>query len=118
MSVLAAFTKAFLQLSDPRLRWVVLQVLGISLAVIALLWVSIAYLLANTALFSIGWLDWAVDIFGGVAVLVFTWMLFPGLVSAASGLLAQPIARAVEARYYPALLPPPAQSLSDTLVMP
>jgi len=94
------------------------QVLGISVAVMVLLWVSIAYLLANTTLFSIGWIDAAIDILGGVAVLVLTWMMFPGLVSAATGLLAGPIAAAVESRHYPKLPVPGPQPLADTLVMP
>ncbi|MSO92302.1 MAG: hypothetical protein EXQ86_02735 [Rhodospirillales bacterium] len=117
MSLLSAFIKAFVQLFDPRMRGIALRLLGLSVAVLGLLWVSIAYLLANTALFSIGWIDSAVDIFGGVAVLVLTWMLFPGLVSAAAGLFADRIAAAVEARYYPELPPPDPQALSDSLVM-
>lgn len=117
MNVLSAFLKAFAQLFDRRMRGVAFLMFGVASAVFLLLSTSIAYLLANTALFSIGWINWAVDVLGGFAVLVLTWMLFPGLMSAAAGLFADRIAAAVEARYYPSLAPAPAQPLADSAVL-
>lgn len=111
----SAFTKAIEQLSEPATR----RVLGISIATsigvfIALLAV-VFFLLTKTALFSIGWLDAAVDLLGGIAVLVLTWLLFPAVVSACVGLYLDRVADAVEARHYPHLPPPREMPLGEVI---
>lgn len=106
--MLTAFVKGFAQLGDPRTRRLVWLSAGIAVAVFLLLWAAVGYLLTQTALFTLGWLDTAVDVLGGLATLVITVMLFPAVLSAAVGLFLDEVASAVEARHYP-FWPPPRQ---------
>jgi uncharacterized protein involved in cysteine biosynthesis len=103
--VLSAFLKAVDQLGDRR----IVRVVGISLAVSAMifvaLWIGTGLLLANMTLFETGWLDTAIDVLGWLAPPVLAWFLFPAVASATIGLFLDDVAAAVEARHYP-LLPP------------
>ena len=100
-----AFRRSAEQLWDPAIR----RVLGLSLAGGAvgffLLFALAAWLLADTRLFSWGWLEWTIDILGGVAAVVLAYLMFPGLVGATAGLLLDDVAQAVERRHYPSLPP-------------
>lgn len=102
-----AFGKAVGQLSDPPARQVVWQSVGSSIVAFGVLWGGIGFLLADTKVSELAWLDTATDILGGLAVLVISWMLFPAVVSACIGLFLERIAEAVERRHYPHL--PPAR---------
>ncbi len=93
--MLGAFFKAIGQLGDPALRRVVWTGLGISLGVFAGLWTAVGYLLANTALFELGWLETLVDVLGGLTALVLTWLLFPAVVSAVTAVLLDAVVGAV-----------------------
>ena len=105
-----AFSKAVFQLNDPRTRKMLWLSIGAALSVFAVLWLAIFYLLTSTSFFAIAWLEWAVDLLGGLATLVLTWFLFPGVITVVIGLFLDDIAAAVEARHYPEL--PPAEGLS------
>lgn len=100
-----AFIKAIRQLGDPAIRRVLWIGIGVSLAVFAVLWSAVGYLLTQTTLFQTGWLDTAVDALGGIATLAISWFLFPVVISAFVGLFLEGIAEAVERRHYPALTP-------------
>jgi len=114
--VLDAYLKAIGQLSDPAVRRVAWWSIGVAAAVFIALWTVIGAVLANTAFFEYAWLEWAVDALGGVATLVLTWLLFPGIVSAVIGVLLERVATAVEARHYPHLTPASgASALSGTI---
>ena len=82
------------------------------MAVFTVLWVGIGFLLTSTVFFATGWLETAVDLLGGLATLILTWFLFPGIMSALIGLFLEDIAGAVEARHYPSL--PKAKGLPAT----
>ncbi len=105
-----AFVKAIAQLNDSAIQKTVLASAGAALGVFILLWLVIGYLLGNTALFDIGWLETIIDFLGGLATALLTWFLFPGIVSVLIGLFLEKIARAVEARHYPEL--PAAQGVT------
>ncbi len=64
---------------------------------------GVGFLLTDTSFFDIGWLETAVDVLGGLATLVITWLLFPAVVSATVGFLLDRVADAVEERHYPQL---------------
>lgn len=110
-----AFSKGISQLNDRRTRKVLWLCIGAAMAVFAVLWVAIGFLLTSTVFFSTGWLETAVDLLGGLATLILTWFLFPGIMSALIGLFLEDIAGAVEARHYPSL--PKAKGLPATAVM-
>lgn len=99
----AAFAKGISQLNDAATRKVLWLAIAASLLVFAGLWAGVGYLLTSTRLFDIGWLNAAIDILGGLATLVLTWFLFPGVVAAVIGFFLEDIAGAVEARHYPGL---------------
>ncbi|MGZ8996521.1 MAG: EI24 domain-containing protein, partial [Rhodospirillales bacterium] len=90
-----AFIKAIRQLGDPAIRRVLWIGIGVSLAVFAVLWSAVGYLLTQTTLFQTGWLDTAVDALGGIATLAISWFLFPVVISAFVGLFLEGIAEAV-----------------------
>ncbi len=101
--VLEAFLKGIGQLSDKKTRRVVWASLLLTAAGFAALWIAIGYLIAETVLFELLWLETAVDIFGGLATLVMTWLLFPAITGGLIGLVLDRIAGHVEARHYPGL---------------
>ncbi len=103
--MLAAFAKGVDQLGDPRTRRVVWISLAGSVGVVVALWALVGAVLTQTSLFEIGWLDAAIDVLGGLAVAVITWLLFPAVVSAFIGLYLDAVADAVERRHYPHLSP-------------
>ena len=111
-----AFSKAIGQLSDPAMRRAVWAGMGVAIVVFAGLWTVIGYLLTNTALFEWGWLETVTDLLGGVATLVLTWLLFPGIISAVISLMLEGIAHAVEARHYPHLGQASGLPFSQSLV--
>ena len=108
-----AISLAFGQLSDKSFRGVLWKSLGLALIVFISLWFGLGYLLANTTLFAIGWLESVIDLLGGVAVLVLTWFLFPAIVSVILGFFLEDAARAVEARHYPTLGPGREQPIAE-----
>ncbi|MBC8267828.1 MAG: EI24 domain-containing protein [Rhodospirillaceae bacterium] len=114
--MISAFIKAAQQISDPRARRVIWFALAAAAGVFILLWVAIGFLLANTALFSIGWLETAIDWLGGLATGVLTWLLFPAAISAVIGLFLEEIASAVEARHYPDLGEAHGLNFRDTVL--
>ena len=114
--MLSAYIKALDQFSDPAIRHVLWMAIAIAVAVFAVLWGVIDYLLANSALFETGWLEWVTDVLGYVATLALTWFLFPGVVSAAVGVLLEAVAAAVEARHYPHLAPARGQPLGQSVL--
>jgi uncharacterized protein involved in cysteine biosynthesis len=86
----------------------------------------VALMLLLTALVSLG-LDWVAPSWlpglgilfatlGVLAGLALSWLLFPALTAAVMALLAEPIARAVEARHYPDAPPPRPQSMGEMAV--
>ena len=114
--MIKAFIKATDQISDPRARRVIWQSLATALVAFILLWSTIAYLLTNTALFSIGWLETAIDLLGGLATGIVTWLLFPAIITALIGLFLDDIAQAVEDRHYPTLPPADGLPISQAIV--
>lgn len=114
--MIKAFIKAAQQISDPRARRVIWIALAAAAGVFITLWVIIGYLLAHTSLFTIGWLETAIDLLGGLATGVLTWLLFPAAISAVIGLFLEDIASAVEDRHYSHLGPAHGTEFSDTVV--
>ena len=104
--MIGAFIKALGQLSDPPIRRVIWKsVVGTVLIFIALL-TGIGWVLANTSLFEITWVETAVDVSGGLATVLLALILFPGVVAALASVLLEEVADAVESRHYQGLGPP------------
>ncbi|MHA1536648.1 MAG: EI24 domain-containing protein [Alphaproteobacteria bacterium] len=108
--------KAFVQLGDPKMSWVVFASLGAALALmIALIFGAIA-LIENTAVFEAWYLRWAVSVAGGLAAVLTAWFLFPGTAIVISTMFLESVSRAVEARHYPHLPAPREQSLATEIL--
>jgi len=110
--MLAALIRAIEELFTPPLRRVVVLSLALAVASFAVLWIGIAILVHNTTLF--GWwpLDWLIDLFGALAILLLSWLLFPAVVTIVAGFFLDRVAAAVEARDYRGLDPPRGAPLS------
>jgi uncharacterized protein involved in cysteine biosynthesis len=115
---LIALFKAFAQVDDPALRRVMWRGFGLAVGVFVILFALAWWGLSTLSLFGIGWLDWIVTGLGGLGAVFLTWLLFPGAVLAAQGLLLDDAAEAVERRHYPdvaAKAPSLRQSLNSAL---
>jgi uncharacterized protein involved in cysteine biosynthesis len=102
-----ALLRAFAALPTPPLRRTVLLSLAIAIATFAFLALGAAVCLDNARWFGWAPLNWLVDLFGVLAVLVLSWLLFPALVTLVMGFFLDGVAAAVEARDYPGQ--PPAR---------
>ncbi|GAB6052498.1 EI24 domain-containing protein [Magnetospira thiophila] len=114
--MIKAFSLAIGQLSDPGFRNVLWKSMGLALVVFVLLWMTIGFLLGNTALFDIGWLESIIDVLGVAAVGVLTWFLFPAVISIIVGFFLEEAAAAVDKRHYPHLPPARQQPISELIV--
>ena len=117
--MVSALLHAFADVSAPAVRRFTALGLMLALACFMLVWTVTAILLARTSLFEWGPLNWLVDIFGGLAVLVVSWLIFPAVVTIAMGFFLDRIAEAVEAIHYPGHSParrlPIAKTVATTV---
>ena len=94
--MLSALIKGINQLSDKATRKYVWFSVFAALITFVILWSVVAWLLAQTSITQIGWLESVIDVLGGVATLALTWFLFPATVSAVIGLFLDQVAECVE----------------------
>ena len=113
--MLAALSRAFGQLPDPRFRAVVLRGVLWCAALFALLVGGAWYAISATRLFGFGWLEWLADALGWTASIAVAIILFPGAVLTVLTFMLEDIARAVEARHYPDLPPARKPPLIETV---
>lgn len=113
--MVGAFLLALAQLGDRRMLGLLGRCALLGVAVFAALWLAVGWLLAQTSVTTIGWLDTALDVLGGLATLALTWLLFPAVLAASVGLFLEPVAAAVEARHHPHLPPAPGLPWWTTL---
>ena len=109
-----ALGRALAQLFVPPIRGTLVLCLIASVALLVVL-CALVWLLLYALPFHLVWLHWTVEVLGGFAVLGLAWVLFPGIAGIVVGLFLERVARAVEARYYPGLAPPRAQSTGELI---
>jgi len=115
--MVSALLHAFADVSSPAVRRFTVLGLALALSSFIVVWTAIAILLARTALFEWGPLNWLVDILGGTAVLVISWLIFPAVVTIVMGFFLDQIAGAVEAMHYPDRGPARRSSIAETVAM-
>lgn len=108
--MIRALLLAIAQLSDPasrRVVWIgVLSAIAAFAALAGIIW----WALFHTVLTDYAWVDWIVDVLGGLVVLLLAWVLFPATVGMVSSFFLDEVVRRVEERHYPHL--PPARQTS------
>jgi CysZ protein len=101
-----AFSRALTLLKERAFWRVLWRGILITTAAFIGLYVVVWAVLAHVSVADIWWIDTLVDVVGGLAVLVLTWLLFPAVATLVISLFIEQIIAAVEAQYYP-LLPAP-----------
>jgi uncharacterized protein involved in cysteine biosynthesis len=59
------------------------------------------YVIATTRIMEAPWLEWLVDILGGLAAFMLAWMMFPAVLGLISGFFLEDVAKVVEDRHHP-----------------
>jgi uncharacterized protein involved in cysteine biosynthesis len=113
--MLADLARAFAQLDDPAVRRVAWIGFGTAALVLALLIAGVAVALTQIDLVAWGWLDWLIDLLGGVAALVLAILLFPAVAGIITSFFLEDVAAAVERRHYPGLPPPRPQGIAEAI---
>ncbi len=104
---------AFLQLTDPTVRKVVwISSLG-SVTGFAALVFGVPVLMHALHLSGIAWLDWGLDVLGGIGIFIIAFLLFPAVMAAVSGLFLDEVAIAVERRHFPNRVSSVSQPLGE-----
>lgn len=111
-----ALVKGVQQLGDKKTQKPLWISIAVALGVFVVLWTTSGALIKYTAVFDIGWLETIADGLGWALVLVLTWALFPGVVSAVVTLFLDQIADSVEARHYPDLGPAKGQAVREQII--
>ncbi len=114
--MISAFIKGVRQLGDEQTRKPLWISAALAAAVLAGLWAAVLALLDHTTLFAWGFLESAVDLLGGLAAAVLTFILFPGAVSAMVSVFLDQVAETVESRHYPELPPAPGQPMKEAVL--
>jgi CysZ protein len=112
-----ALSRAVAESFTPALRRIVGLSLVLAVASFTALWLVLAIVLDHSARF--GWrpLDWLVDLFGALAVVGLSWLLFPAVVTMVMGFFLDRVAGAVEALDYPGRGPARRASITETALM-
>ena len=113
--MIRALLLAIAQLSDPASRRVVWIGVLSAVAAFGLLAGTVWWALFHTVLTDYAWVDRALDLLGGLAVLVLAWLLFPATVGMVSSFFLDEVVRAVERRHYPHLPPARQTGIAEEL---
>jgi CysZ protein len=114
--MIRVFLAALAEILDPRLRRILVLSVVLAAAVLAALAAGLGWLLHHTSFFAVWYLDRAVELLGGLAILGLTWLLFPAVATLVLGFFLDGALAAVEARRYPGLKPANRQSLPAALL--
>ncbi len=104
-----SLARAFGALLNPRIGWVVVASILLTVLALAGLWALIAWLLTGFEIFRWGWANWIVDTFTGLAIFFAVLLVAPAVLLAITGLFLSWVVAAVERRHYPHL--PPARDV-------
>jgi len=115
--MIVALFRAVGALPTPPMRRVVALSFGLAVLSFAALWLVVAGILYDTALFEWRLLNWLFDLLGGLVVLFLTWLLFPAVLILIMGFYVETVAAAVEAVDYPGLGPPRSQPLREMITV-
>jgi CysZ protein len=115
--MITAFFQAVAALAEPPMRRVVVLSLGLAILTFAVLWLGVAEILFHTNFFDWRPLNWLIELLGGLAVLILSWLLFPAIVTLIMSFYLERVAAAAEALNYPGRGPPRPQPLGEMLTV-
>ena len=115
--MLAAAVKAINQILSPPFRNVLWRSLGITVALLVVIWLGLQALLGTVVDLPYGWLDAAIAIFAGLGLIVGMAFLVGPITSLVAGLFLDEIAAHVEASHYPDDPPGRELPLARSLVL-
>jgi CysZ protein len=115
--MVTAFFRALAALAEPPMRRVVVLSFGLAVVTFAVLWLGVAEILYHANFFDWQPLNWLVDLLGGLAVLILSWLVFPAIVTLIMGFYLERVAAAAEALNYPGRGPPRPQPLGEMLTV-
>jgi uncharacterized protein involved in cysteine biosynthesis len=110
-----ALSRAFGQLGDPKVLWIILISLVITIGLMVGLWMLLNWLISDTKLFNWGILNWTVRMLGGIGVTYLVLLMFPIIMLVVSSCFLDFVVRAVEAKHYPYLPKQRAQSVGEII---
>ena len=111
-----ALSRAFGQLGDPAIRRVLWIAIVAAMTLTAVLTVGATWALTHVDIAGFAWATDILQWLGGLAALVISIFLFPGVVGLVSSLFLDSVASAVDARHYPELGPARHQGLGESIV--
>lgn len=103
------------QLGDRPLRGVLLVAVAATFALVIALSLAVGAGIDALQATGIGWLDGLLSVVGAIGAVILAFLFFPGMVQIISGLFADRVADAVEARHYPGLAPGREQPLTEII---
>jgi CysZ protein len=112
-----AFLRGLTVLKERAFWRVIRRSLLITTAAFMALYVTVWGVLTHVSVVDLWWIDRLVDVLGGLAVLVLTWLLFPAVATFVLSLFIEHIVTAVERQYYPLLPAPLALSIGQTIAI-
>jgi CysZ protein len=95
-------------------RALVLSLLG-ALALMVALWIGAWLLLGLIHVARFPWLDWPIEILGGLAALILAWLLFPATSLLVLSLFLDRVIAAFERAHYPGLPPPRDAGIAEAI---
>ncbi|MGE0736018.1 MAG: EI24 domain-containing protein [Alphaproteobacteria bacterium] len=110
-----ALSRAFGQLGDPKVLWIILISLVITIGLMVGLWMLLNWLISDTKLFNWGILNWTVRMLGGIGVTYLVLLMFPIIMLVVSSCFLDFVVRAVEAKHYPYLPKQRDQSVGEII---
>lgn len=115
--MLDAAVKAIRQILSPPFRTVLWRALGLTLALLLVVWLVLQVLLGHFLTLPYPWLDAAIAVFAGLGLIVAMAFLVGPIASLMAGLFLDEIAHHVEASHYPDDPPGRELPLARTLVL-
>jgi uncharacterized protein involved in cysteine biosynthesis len=115
--MVSAFLRGLTILKERAFWRVLWHSLVITTAAFIGLYVMVWVVLTQVSVVDLWWIDTLVDVLGGLAVLVLTWLLFPAVATLVLSLFIDRIVTAVERQYYPLLPAPIALSIWHTIAV-
>lgn len=113
--MLRSIARTLGQLGDPRLRGVLVISILATLGLIVALAVGAGFGIDALQATGIDWLDGTLVVTGAIVTVILAFLFFPGMVQVISGLFADRVAEAVEARHYPGLGTARPQTITEIL---